>query len=209
MATADIGLTRYAPEDLARALAKYLNSSRDLLASEHRQYRENWSALRLGWALENSGSPCAVWVEWGNSQRSFDFQLETGVHVLSFQTTEVMRPGRRRHADYKAAGAGNARKVLEQEPDVPTEAAIDAMRQGIEKKAGRLSTAGLALLVYVNLFGSRPTDLTSLRSALAAGLKPWHSVWLDTGRALVCLKPCPELGDPGRPLPIGNVTRLP
>ena len=93
-----------------------------------------------------------------------DFDLRIGEHIQAFELVEADKPGRRRGDEYKEAAQREAEglppSVEHFDPDAEEQAAPEAIREAIAKKAQKSYAPAPPLLVYVNFWLFHAPSLT-------------------------------------------------
>ena len=126
-----------------------------------------------------------------------DFDLRIGEHIQAFELVEADKPGRRRGDEYKEAAQREAEglppSVEHFDPDAEEQAAPEAIREAIAKKAQKSYAPAPPLLVYVNFWLFHAPSLTP--EQFAALVAPWREqfpeIWLLWGANAIRCWPDP------------------
>ena len=126
-----------------------------------------------------------------------DFDLRTGERIQAFELVEADRPGRKRGDEYKEAARREAKglpsSVEHFDPDAEEQAAPEAIRLAIARKARKHYAPAPPLLVYVNFWLFHAPSLT--QEQFAELVAPWRGqfpeIWLLWGANAIRCWPNP------------------
>jgi hypothetical protein len=150
------------------ALDLTFQSPKDLLAEAHQEMaavtqerlfnsphlkktQEKWCAAMFGIGYEKFVSPCRVAINATKHRLDADFFLEAPGKEFPFQIVEVMEPGRRRGAEFKAGAV----KRISYDPNIGRAHGPQWIARKLEQKvAKKYANAGsMNLLLYSNFPG--------------------------------------------------------
>lgn len=197
MPSLKLPITYAAPRELLdRAKRELAAVPQDELfnSSLHTKSREKWCAGMMGLGYEKCIGPCRVAVNDSDQRQDADLFLDVGGSEFPFQLAEVMEPGRRRGAEYKALAAGD-RKGFAYEPDRGRLEGPRWIAAGIEQKKQKhyAGAAELNLLVYAN-FAAYQLQHAEVVTAARPYLDAFASVWVVTNLWLGSLSVSNALG---------------
>ena len=172
---APLALLAEAKRELAAVTNEKLFNS-----SNYEKSREKWCAAMLGLGYETCVAPCRVAVNDSRENVEADLFLDAASREFPFQLVEVMEPGRRRGAEYKALAAGDL-KGLKYEPDRGRTEGPQWIAAAIAQKVAKnyAGSAGLNLLVYAN-FTAHQLQHAEAFEAARPYFPAFASIWVVT-----------------------------
>lgn len=170
------------PEDVLRECDeehRTLSIGRFILDARYRPLQEKWCGAMFGVGYGRYVRSCRIALNESRDRMDADFFLQAGEVVFPFQTTERVRAGRRRDAEYRELEAveeaiarepGRADELLPRlltpfRPGLGTEKGPEWIKAAITKKVEKkyAGSGGLNLLVYAN-FEARRLSTDALRA---------------------------------------------
>jgi antitoxin StbD len=108
-----------------------------------------------------------------------DFLLEINGHEVSFESTEVLDPSRKRHSEYKSTNGLPRASVKKWIEDANNSSSWIA--EAVEKKCAKNYPSNISLVVYLNFseFGIRHAQVVSgFAAATEAAANKFEEVWV-------------------------------
>jgi hypothetical protein len=163
-------------------------------SSNYEKSREKWCAGMLGLGYEKFVAPCRVAVNDSREQIEADLFLKTASCEAPFQLVEVMAPGRRRGAEYKALAAGDL-KGIKYEPGRGRAEGPEWIAAGVGQKVAKnyADSVELNLLVYAN-FTAHQLQHAEVLEAVRPFFPTFASIWVVTSLWLGSLHVANNLG---------------
>lgn len=187
--------TFYVPTDLYERVSRNREKlpPADLFEARHKPVREAWCASLFGICYAKYVSDCQVSVNSGSFP---DFFLQRAMQTYYFETTEVQRPGRRRHDEYRDSTRPRTVEITGAEMDY-TEAnapqwVLNAIKKKIERYGGGNQSSHLLVYLNATVFDA---DLNHLRTACIGYEKAFQSIWILTSKHIATLFVVPEMID--------------